>query len=153
MLQATCQIIMASSKLERGRLAETAVAGWLEARGYNLLARNYAVPRLGELDLVMRRDPVSGPDSFSAIPDRRFYRDPYPCLAVVEVKARFDAERFGGPAAALTPAKLRRIRLTALHFQQTHHFMNNQIELLAALVQLSKEGSVQNIEIIPIEWQ
>lgn len=153
MQPATCQIVMPSSKSERGRLAETAVAGWLETRGYVLLARNYAVPRLGELDLVMRRDQISGPGCFSAFPDHRFYRDPYPCLAVVEVKARSDAERFGGAAAALTPAKLRRIRLTTLHFQQTHHFMNNQIELLAALVQLSKEGCVRDIEIIPIEWQ
>ena len=134
----------AVSAIERGRQAESAVAAYFVERGYALIARNYSVPRLGELDLVMR-PPL--PVGAASAPGRS-------SLTVIEVKARSGPEsRFGGAAAAITHAKLQRIRNATYHFQQTGHFMNNQIELLAALVHLDKNGLVQNIEIVPIEWQ
>lgn len=125
------------SRLDRGRAAECAVAAFLASQGYTLLTANYSVAHLGELDLVMCRAQDQGA----------------PTLAIIEVKARRDSLLYGGPAAALTPAKMRRIRLTTLHFQQKNHYMNNPIELLAALVQLDSQGNVHHIEIIPIEWQ
>ena len=134
---------MSLSTHERGRAAEVSVSAFLEMKGYKLLARNYSVAHLGELDLVMRRAQTQADKTISAVP----------MLTVVEVKARQDSVRYGGAVAALTPAKLKRIRLATLHFQQKFHFMNNSVELLAALVQLDKQGHVQNIEIIPIEWQ
>jgi Holliday junction resolvase-like predicted endonuclease len=132
---------------ERGRAAESAVAAYLISRGYTLLTSNYRVSRLGELDLVMSHHPASD----SAEADRS--AQSMSILTVVEVKARRDSMHYGGAVAALTSAKLRRIRQTTLHFQQKYHFLNNPVELLAALVHLDKHGTVQNIEIIPIEWQ
>ena len=132
---------------ELGRAAEKAVAVYFTSRGYTLLSRNYTVGHLGELDLVLSHDA----ERQSTAPDQLLHSTPV--LTIVEVKARRDSMRYGGAAAALTPAKLRRIRQTTLHFQQKHHFMNNQVELLAALVHLNEQGTVRNIEIIPIEWQ
>ena len=143
------------SRLERGRAAERAVAAFLASQGYTLLTANYSVAQLGELDLVMCRasnHDAEGDMSRKTVQAGRQEQTDM-TLAVVEVKARRDSLHFGGPAAALTPAKLRRVRLTTLHFQQKHHYMNNSVELLAALVQLDNLGNVQHIEITPIEWQ
>lgn len=120
-----------------------------------MLTANYSVAHLGELDLVMCRssNQDAKTDTIRITGHAGRQEQTVLTLAVIEVKARRDSCRFGGPAAALTPAKLRRIRLTTLHFQQKHHYMNNPVELLAALVQLDNLGNVQHIEIMPIEWQ
>src|SRR5207247_9286437 len=69
-----------------GEEGERAASRFLEARGYRILERNYRTRR-GEIDLIAE--------------DGRI-------LVFVEVKVRLDA-RFGGPAAAITRAKLARI--------------------------------------------
>ncbi|MEA4888286.1 MAG: YraN family protein [Clostridiaceae bacterium] len=117
---------------DRGRIAEDAVAARFAQAGYRILARNYAVHAMGELDLVVQLGT---------------------CLSVVEVKARYRAQAFGGAAAALTPAKMKRIRKATLHFQQNHQYMNNELRLLAALVELDSTGAVVSIQIVPIEWR
>ena len=143
------------SRIERGRAAERAVAAFLASQGYILLKANYSVAHLGELDLVMCRasNHDAEGDTCRKAGHAGRHEQTEVTLSVIEVKARRDSWRFGGPAAALTPAKLRRIRLTTLHFQQKHHYMNNPVELLAALVQLDDQGNVQHIGITPIEWQ
>jgi putative endonuclease len=115
----------------RGRRAESAVADWLSARGCQIVARNYRC-RGGELDLVARRGQQ---------------------LIFVEVKARRDASAYGGTAASITPAKLRRLRHTALHVLQQSLVMHNDILFLAALVDLDQSGNPQGITGIPIEWR
>lgn len=78
-----------------GGSGEAAAAAWYEARGYEVLARNWRV-REGEIDLVVRRDGT---------------------VVVCEVKAR-TTTAFGVPAEAVTPAKRRRLRqLAALWLQ------------------------------------
>lgn len=70
--------------------AEEVACDWLERRGWRCEEAN-AVVRGGELDLMMRDGAT---------------------LVAVEVRQR-RGERFGGAAASLTPAKLRRVRRAA----------------------------------------
>ena len=77
----------------RGKEGERAAAELLKAQGYRILARNYRT-RWGEIDLIAE--------------DGR-------TLVFVEVKARRD-DRFGGPGAAITPAKQARIARLAQQY-------------------------------------
>ena len=74
----------------QGRAGEEQAARFLTARGWRILEKNYAAP-CGEIDLI-------------ALDGKT--------LVFVEVKARAYSA-FGGPLAAVTPAKQRRIAQTA----------------------------------------
>lgn len=80
-----------------GAAGEAKAAAWYEARGYEVVARNWRC-RDGELDLVVARGRV---------------------LAFVEVKARRTAA-FGAPVEAVTLDKQRRIRGLALRYLDAH---------------------------------
>ena len=72
------------------------MARWYEARGYEVLARNWRV-REGELDLV-----VAGPG----------------VVVFCEVKSR-SGDAFGQPFEAVTPAKQARLRRLAMLWLQS----------------------------------
>jgi putative endonuclease len=114
-----------------GRMAEEAAACYYEKKGYQVVARNYRAPRLGELDLVLERGGV---------------------LTFVEVKARRDAERFGGLPESITPAKLARMRKTAVVYMKENHLLNNDVSFLATLMNIDQYGQVISIESVPVEW-
>jgi putative endonuclease len=76
-----------------GELAEALSAGFLQARGLRLIARNYRC-RLGEIDLILE----DGPD-----------------LVFAEVRLRRN-RNFGGAAESITAAKRQRILLAARHY-------------------------------------
>lgn len=120
-----------SPRQRQGAVAEQAVASHLTRQGYFLLAANYRVPRLGELDLVMQRG-------------RTIY--------VIEVKARTSAKAYGGALAAITPAKLARLRRTTQFFLQEKRIMNTDISFLAAAATLTAQGTVGEIQVVPIEY-
>jgi len=71
-----------------GASGERLAAGWLEARGYRILARNWRCA-YGEIDLIAEREQDG-------------------TLAFVEVKTR-RGERLGTPEEAITPTKRRRL--------------------------------------------
>ncbi len=121
---------MKGQGIDKGRLAETAVADYLQEQGYQICARNYLVPRLGELDLVAWRDGQ---------------------LAIVEVKARSDASAYGGLPETITPGKIKRIRRAALCFLKEKHMMNIDVSILAALVKIDNIGKALSIDIVPVE--
>ena len=76
-----------------GAGAEDLVARHYASAGWDVLARNWRC-REGELDLILRRGGV---------------------IVFCEVKAR-STDRFGGGAAAVTPAKQARIRRLAMRW-------------------------------------
>ncbi|MDP3939957.1 MAG: YraN family protein [Deltaproteobacteria bacterium] len=84
---------MTRARRQTGIFGEERAAAVLREAGYRLLARNYRCPQ-GEVDIVAEEGEQ---------------------IVFVEVKAR-RGEAFGGPAAAVTRAKRRRIARAALHY-------------------------------------
>ncbi len=114
---------------ESGAAAEEAAARFLEQRGYRILARNFNVPRIGELDIVALREGT---------------------VHIVEVRARQRGSRFGTGADSITPSKIRRIRNAASIYLDRMQYLNNDVKLLAADVQLDSQGKVGEIHWIPL---
>ncbi len=85
------------SNIARGRWGEDLAAAHYRRLGYEVLDRNWR-SSTGELDLVVARDGV---------------------IVFSEVKARRN-DRYGPAAAAVGPAKQRRIRLLALEWLDEH---------------------------------
>lgn len=75
----------------KGQAGEERAARFLEAKGCRILERNFSAPG-GEIDLILSHGKT---------------------LVFAEVKTR-SYEAFGGPLAAVTPAKQRRIAQTAI---------------------------------------
>lgn len=87
---------MTRARLALGRAGEDLAAAWYEARGYDIVARNWRV-REGELDIVARRGSL---------------------LVFCEVKARRTTS-YGLPAEAVTPDKQARVRrLAAIYLRR-----------------------------------
>ena len=87
----------ATTTRDRGNAAEDRALAYLQARGLQLVVRNYRTPGRGggEIDLVMReRDGT---------------------LVFVEVRSRASAS-FGGAGASISAAKQRRIIFAARHY-------------------------------------
>ena len=76
-----------------GAAAEDIAADYLEARGLHIIRRNHRC-RFGEIDLIARDGQT---------------------LVFVEVRLRRGSS-FGGALASITPAKQRKLMLTARHF-------------------------------------
>jgi putative endonuclease len=86
-----------ATRVQQGGIAETLACRYLEARGLELVSRNYRC-RLGELDLIMR--------------DGRH-------LVFIEVRSRGHG-RYGHPAETVTRTKQQRLLRTAAHYLQRH---------------------------------
>jgi putative endonuclease len=86
---------MLTARQQRGQRAEELAAEFLRTAGCEILQCNYR-RRLGELDIVARRDGV---------------------LLVAEVRTR-TSSRYGGAAASVTHAKQRRITRAAQQLLQ-----------------------------------
>ena len=78
---------------QAGQAGEEQAVQFLTRQGYQILARNFAV-RGGELDIVARFKNT---------------------LVFVEVKQRA-SQAYGGPLAAVTPAKQKRLALAAVQY-------------------------------------
>jgi putative endonuclease len=92
------------SNLARGRWGENLAATHYRRLGYDVLERNWR-SGTGELDLIVERDGV---------------------IVFSEVKAR-RTDRYGPAAAAVGPAKQRRIRLLALEWLDQNRPRRNAI--------------------------
>ena len=84
--------------IERGKLTEKHACDFLKEHGLKLVTSNYH-SRFGEIDLIMTDDQV---------------------LVFVEVRFRSN-NLFGGAISSITPAKQRKISLTAMQFLQKNN--------------------------------
>lgn len=94
-----------------GRMAEEASAQYLEAKGYEIVARNYRC-RGGEIDIIAQQH------STGALLRRITGRDAG-FIVFVEVKQRTRSD-FGEPREAVTERKREKIRLAAMDWLGTH---------------------------------
>ena len=109
-----------------GASGERVAAGWLEARGYRIVARNWRCP-YGELDLVAEHEGE---------------------LVFVEVKTRRGLGH-GAPEEAVTPAKRRRLIAAAQSYlvaaaQEDHPY---RIDVVA--VDLGPAGALRGVRHFP----
>ncbi len=107
-----------------GRAAETLAADHLRQMGYTILERNYRTA-VGEIDLIARVDGI---------------------LVFVEVKSRWTRRR-GDPKYALSPAKQRKISMTALTYLKQHRLSMARARFDVVTVQQEHEHT--RIEVIP----
>lgn len=96
-----------------GDRGEELAARFLRGNGYRILARNYRCPR-GEIDIIARDGET---------------------VVFVEIKGR-STRRFGSPLDAVTPAKRRRLAVTA------HHY----------LVACSLRLAITRFDVVGIRW-
>ena len=88
---------MFSLKRLIGNKAEDKATKYLKKQGYKIIERNYNLP-CGEVDIIAKKDKT---------------------LVFVEVKYRTNADVFGGPVAAVTKAKQKRVINAALSYIKT----------------------------------
>lgn len=85
------------NKHQKGRLGEDLAVGFLEEKGYRIIARNYRYDR-GEIDIIAHE----GED-----------------LVFVEVKLR-ETEAFGSPEESITPFKEEQLKKVAEGYLYEH---------------------------------
>jgi len=112
---------VAHSRQRLGAEGERAAAAWYEARGYQVVERNWRC-REGELDLVLRTGRT---------------------LVFCEVKTR-SSDRFGTAAEAVTYTKQRKVRLVAGRFLEVAPFRFRGVRFDVASV--DRKGTVEVIE-------
>ncbi len=110
---------------DTGALGEKLAKDFLEKKGYRILETNYRCPE-GEIDIVARQK-----DS----------------LVFIEVRTKTSRE-FGSPEESITPTKMKRLRATAAHFQQTHDNLPPLCRIDVVAIELNRERKPTRIELI-----
>ncbi len=108
---------------EMGKLGERLASEYLAGKGCKILAANYRVGRLGEIDLIAAKNGR---------------------VCFIEVKTR-SGETYGTPAEAVTFKKQRTIRQVAACYLKAHGSGDYQVQFDVIEVLVSKEGRLLNI--------
>ncbi len=111
-----------------GRHSEEYVSDYLVRRGCKILARNYTVHNVGEIDIICE------------------YKGK---ILVIEVKSRDFHERFGTPEEAVTPAKQKKVMLTAAAFCKEKGISLERVSYYAAGVSHDASGNILNVQFTP----
>ncbi len=109
-------------RIALGRRAEHIVAGYLEDRGFQIVARNARVGRL-ELDLIAQR---------------------FRLFAIVEVRSR-TGTRFGHPIHSIDAAKARRIRSAGYGWMRAHR-RRGTVRFDAAALVFTQRGELNRLD-------
>ena len=107
-----------------GAAGEDAAQRWYEARGYEIIDRNWRV-REGEIDLVVRHGST---------------------VVFCEVKTR-SSDRYGAPVEAITATKQRRLRTLAARWFAEHPGQRGPVRFdVASVLPAGAEPTVDVIE-------
>ncbi len=108
--------------LPNGALGEQFAADYLKTQGYRILERNFHT-RYGEVDIIAQKDDI---------------------LAFVEVKTRA-ATMLSSPAAAVTPAKQKKLITAALQYMQANPAdLQPRFDVVAIVTRSKSDFSVLN---------
>ena len=113
---------------EIGDQGEEAVAHYLTNRGFRLIARNYNVPGVGELDLIFEKEGV---------------------LYITEVKSRRNNGPYPHSMEAVDFRKRKRIFKTTKRFMAERGYFNRDIVFLLGCVTHDETGQIKKVEVIP----
>ena len=102
-----------------GQYGEDLACKYLQAQGYQILARGFRFRRYGEIDIVANKDGV---------------------LSFIEVKTR-SSKRYGKPAESVTLAKQRKIYRVAQYYLQCAGLMSRIPMLSFDVVEVIIEGA------------
>ena len=111
-----------------GRMSEEYVANYLTRRGAKILARNYTVHNVGEIDIICE---FKGK------------------ILVIEVKSRDSRERYGTPEEAVTPSKQNKVMHTAVEFCRENKIPLERVSYYVAGVTHDVNGNVLNVQFTP----
>lgn len=111
-----------------GRRSEDYVADYLVSRGATILARNFSVPRVGEIDIIC---------SYAGK------------VLVIEVKSRDVNERFGSPEEAVTPSKQRKIMQTMVTYCAENKIPLDKVSYYVAGVTHDVSGQILHAQFTP----
>lgn len=89
---------------EYGRDGEDTACAFLEEKGFEIIERNYQAGKIGELDIIARRENI---------------------VVFAEVKAR-KSDAFGGGIYSITQNKKRTLRRCAEHFLVNNPALNTK---------------------------
>ena len=114
-----------------GKIGEDAVCDKLIKEGYTIIARNFAVHNVGELDVVAQKDNV---------------------VHIIEVKTRRarNIDDYGSPESYITQGKMNKIRKCTNHLIARYGLYDKDIVFDAGSVVTDKYGNVLDIDIFEI---
>lgn len=148
-----------ASRREKGRLAEAAVRGQFRALGFSVLAANYFLPSVGELDLVLNRGCflyfVEVKSAFGPIcrdPNRRGAgsRDPAGSSGGLRFADRRSAAFPAAPLRQINPIKQRRIRRTAAVYIRRHRLERYWPAFWAVGCRMTADGHLGSWQVVPM---
>ncbi len=113
-----------------GNSSEEYVAGYLERRGSKILARNYAVHRVGEIDIICE------------------YKSK---ILVIEVKSRHSSLSYGTPEEAVTRQKQSKIMKTAVYYCKENDISLDRVSFFVAGVIHDVQGNILDVQFTPFE--
>ena len=111
-----------------GDRGEEVVAQYLVDRGFRIIARNYNVPGIGELDIVVEKEGV---------------------LYITEVKSRRNIGPFPHSAEAVDFRKRKRLYNATRHFMAARGYFGRDIVFQIGCVTHDETGRILKVEVIP----
>ncbi len=108
---------------ELGKMGESYALEYMKNRNYEILAQNYRVGRLGEIDLIATKS------------EQIFF---------VEVKSR-TGYSFGTPAEAVSYKKQRTIRNVAACYIKEHRILDVEVHFDVIEIIMTKDGELINV--------
>lgn len=113
------------TRRDTGILGEKLARDFLEKRGYRIRETNYRCHE-GEIDIIAEQNNS---------------------LVFIEVRTK-KSLAFGSPEESITRTKMKKLRNTALHYQQNHDNLPQSWRIDAVLLELDRKGQPLRIELV-----